>query len=71
MEKKFFVHRTDENGSGYYGSISASEVKEFSYDYDADMYKAVKMLIEIGVIKEEEVLLLDVDEIYSHLKVED
>lgn len=63
---KLIVHETDCHGSGYI----CFDGRGFHYSYDdeyGNVRGAVQGLIELGFIKEEDVIFLDGDEIYAFL----
>ncbi len=64
--RKLIVHETDIHGRGYVHF----DGRGFSYSYD-DVYGNVKEtvygLIELGFIKEDDVLFIDGDDIYAVL----
>lgn len=64
--RKLIVHETDIHGKGYVQYNGDG----FDYFYDGDygnVKEAVRALINIGFIKEEDVLFIDGDEIYEIL----
>lgn len=63
---KLIVHETNCNGGGYV----YFDGRGFPYSYDdeyGNIRGAVQGLIELGFIKEEDVIFIDGDEIYAFL----
>lgn len=62
---KLIVHETDCHGCGavYYNGQSTL----YAYDLNADMRSAVEVLIELGILKEKDVIILKGEEIYEKL----
>jgi hypothetical protein len=64
--RKLIIHETDCHGNGYVQFNGSG----FNYSYDdeyGNIGEAVKGLIALGFIKEEDVIFLDGDEIYAFL----
>jgi hypothetical protein len=62
---KIIIHETDCHGCGkvYYNG----NIESYAYDDNADVKNAVRILIEIGAIKEEDVVIIEDDDIYDKL----
>lgn len=62
---KLIVHETDCHGCGtvYYEGKSDS----YAYDLNADVKGAVEVLVGLGVLKEDDVVIIEGDEIYGKL----
>ena len=67
---KLLIHETDCHGCGYY--CYKGRVEHYAYDDEpGDMRMAVQALIDIGFVKEEDVLFVEGEEIYSMIGYED
>ena len=62
---KLIIHETDCHGCGvvYY----EGKTEGYAYDDNADVRGAVEVLIEVGAIKEEDVIIIEGEEIYEQL----
>ena len=62
---KLIIHETDCHGCGtvYY----EGKTEGYAYDDNADVRGAVQVLIDVGAIKEEDVIIIEGDEIYTKL----
>jgi NAD-dependent dihydropyrimidine dehydrogenase PreA subunit len=62
---KLIIHETDCHGCGvvYY----EGKTEGYAYDDNADVRGAVQVLIDVGAIKEEDVIIIEGDEIYERL----
>jgi hypothetical protein len=62
---KLIIHETDNHGCGtvYYNG----KTEPYAYDLNADMRGAVEVLVELGVLKEDDVVVLEGEEIYTKL----
>lgn len=64
---KLLIHETDWHGNGYY--CYEGKVERYVYDdVPGNMKAAVQALIDIGFIKEEDVLIIEGEDIYSMIK---
>ena len=62
---KIIIHETDCHGCGVV--YCEGKTEPYAYDMNADVKGAVEVLIEVGAIKEEDVIIIEGDEIYEKL----
>lgn len=62
---KLIIHETDCHGCGtvYYNGQS----EPYAYDLNADIRGAAEVFIDLGILKEEDVIVLEGEEIYTKL----
>lgn len=62
---KLLIHETDPYGDGYY--CYNGKIEQYRYDDNStgNIRTAVQALIDIGFIKEEEVLIVEGEDIYN------
>ena len=62
---KLIIHETDCHGCGavYYNG----KIEPYAYDLNADIRGAVEVFIDLGILKEEDVIILEGEEIYTKL----
>jgi hypothetical protein len=62
---KLIIHENDCHSCGtvYYNG----KTEPYAHDLNADMRGAVEVLIELGVLKEDDVVILEGEEIYTKL----
>ena len=66
---KLIIHETDCHGSGWF--YYNGEARQYYYDDDetGNVKAAVQALIEIGYINENDVMILEGEEIYKYINV--
>ena len=60
---KLIIHETDCHGCGVVHYNGKTE--PYAYDMNADVKSAVQVLIDVGAIKEDDVVIIEGDEIYE------
>ena len=62
---KLLIHETDPYGDGYYRYNGTVERYYHDDDFTGNIRAAVEALIDIGFIKEEDVLIVEGEDIYD------